>query len=264
MVRFPRQWLAALSFAVVAGCGGAGSWWVVAHMQQEAALTASSQAQAFAASVARTLAGQFENAVTHGAPLEQIPRTEAYLQKIQRSTPGVSQITLRDAEGRTLAATPVLSAEQMAQALATVAVAGRTAGVVEVQVATTQFAQQGWQHVAWLPVVVVLVAALTAALVAGGLGRSAHRAHALLHARLPPAMALKPLGSDEFAPHPDDDPWQAALHRLLQGDADIQDRLAEVESLAQEMLAVDFDGKLAPRIEAIRAHALRALDQGPV
>jgi len=77
-------------------------------------------------------------------------------------------------------------------------------------------------------------------------------------------MALKPLGSDEFAPHPDDDPWQAALHRLLQGDADIQDRLAEVESLAQEMLAVDFDGKLAPRIDAIRAHALRALDQGPV
>lgn len=85
--RSPQWLLAALSFVVVACLGGAGSLWVVMHLQHQAGQAASAQTQAFASSVARTLAGQFEHAVNHGAPLKQIPRVEVYLAKMQHSTP---------------------------------------------------------------------------------------------------------------------------------------------------------------------------------
>ena len=250
--------LAALSFVVVCCFGGAGSMWLVFQMQQHAALATSAQAHAFANSVARTLAGQFENAVNHGAPLEQIPRTEAYLEKIQRSTPGVSQITLKNAEGKTLATTQNRAVDQAAVASVPVVGPGQTVGAVEVQVTTTQFGQQKGLAIWLLPLAVVSLAALTAALVAWVVARAATRADALLNARLPHAMVLTPLAGNEFAEKPGDDPWQATLDRLLVGDAQLQDKLTSFENLAQEMLAVDFDDQLAPRIEAIRAHALRA------
>ena len=259
--RRPQWLLAALSFVVVACLGGAGSLWVVMHLQHQAGQAASAQTQAFASSVARTLAGQFEHAVNHGAPLKQIPRVDVYLAKIQRSTPGVSQITLKDEQGNTLAAAQNSAVEGNAVASVAIERAGQTVGSVSVQVATSAVGQQQTAVLWLLPAAVLAFAALTAGVVGWGLARSTMRAQALLTARLPQSTVLTPLADSDFVERPLDDPWQATLHCLLEGDAHLQDKLTTFENLAQEMLAVDFDGQLAPRIAAIRSQALRSLQQ---
>lgn len=257
--RSPQWLLAALSFLVVACLGGAGSLWVVMQLHQQAGQTASAQTHAFASSVARTLARQFEHAVNHGVPLKQIPRVEVYLAKIQRSTPGVSQITLKDEQGNTLAAAQNSAEEGNAVASVAIERADQTVGSVSVQVATTAVGQQQTTVLWLLPAAVLAFASLTAGVVGWGLARSTTRAHALLIARLPQSTVLMQPTDGDFAERPMDDPWQATLHSLLNGDARLQDKLTTFENLAQEILAVDFDDQLAPRIAAIRSQALRSL-----
>ena len=260
-IRDPRWLLAALSFAVICCFGGVGSFWAMFQMQKQAEAAASAHAQAFATSVARTLAGQFENAVSHGAPLNQIPRVGTYLENIQRATPGVSQIVLKDTHGKVFSITQVSTDGGTTKASVPISVHGKSAGTIEVEVAASQFGQQSGMLIWLLPVAIVAVATLTAALVAWGLMRGATRAQELLGSRLAPSMVLTPPAHNEFAEKTDDDPWQAMLHSLLEGDTRLQDKLTAFENLAQEILAVDFDDQLAPRIAAIRAHALRSLDQ---
>lgn len=182
------------------------------------------------------------------------------MQKCSTPHPGVSQITLKDEQGNTLAAAQNSAVEGNAVASVAIERTGQTVGSVSVQVATTAVGQQQ-TAVHWLlPAAVLAFAALTAGVVGWGLARSTLRAQALLTARLPQSTVLTPLADSDFVERLDD-PWQATLHCLLEGDAHLQDKLTTFENLAQEMLAVDFDGQLAPRIAAIRSQALRSLQQ---
>jgi hypothetical protein len=257
-----RWQLALMVFVVVSCCGGLGSWFVVQQMQDRAAGAVMADAQAFASAVARTLAGQFEKAVTHGAPLEQIPRVEAYLEKLQRSTPGVNRIALKGDKGQVLSAVQGNAAKLAAEGAAFISVEGRVVGAVQVEVAIEKFADPH-ASVAWLLFALVFaIAALCAAWVSVGLGGSASRAQGILIGRLADSSVLTSLSEEAFAAKPKEDPIQRALHELVEGESRLQDRLTEFENLAQEMLAVDFDDQLAPRIEAIRAKAVRSIKQG--
>lgn len=245
--------LAALFAFVVTGLLGAwGGSALIGQLQSSADERLHQDATRFAESVARGLASQYAKAGQYAIPLEQIPGNQIYLERVLRDTPGVVRIALVAADGRALfrAASPADQGGETQVGEATAPIAGTARALGEVRVRVSPGAM-GPVHSRWMfPVGVLIIALAAGALAAWGPGADLAARHRSLTQGL--AQGL----SNPVAVR--GDALDAALRALHEGETDITDKLAQLEALAEELLAVDFDDALAPEIGRVRDAARAA------
>lgn len=249
-----RWRVAALVFGTLLLVGVACAAWGLQQLQAQQTRAAQQHAQAMAESVAHTLAQQLGRAVRLGIPLDALPGLQPHLQQALQQQAALSGITLRLADGQPLLSVGTDSGQAVAQApiAGTGARQGPAAGSVQVNASGGRSASL--QQARWLAVLCVLgVAALSAALAACSVGARLERQRRLAWQQLTqtgvPALNIDRLGL----------PVAHGPLALLQALAAGQNALAEahqaLEAQAQELLAVDFDGHMQARIEAIRQDA---------
>lgn len=274
-----RALAALLAFVVTALVGGGGGQALIGTLQARADQRLQQDAAHFAESVARSLAAQYAKAGQHEIPFEQIPGNQTYLERVLRDTPGVVRIALTGPDGRVMfqawarGEAPTAAADA-GEAAVTVPGPAQSLGEVRVRVSPRALADRsaGWMFPAGLAV----IAAVAAALAGWGPGADIARRHRRLAdglvrgvaspSALVAATGAQPTQPSAAAPaappNAGGDALDAALRELHQGESRVHERLEQLESLAEELLAVDFDDTLAPQIARVREQALAAV-QGP-
>lgn len=204
--------------------------------------------------VARALALQFEKAARYGIPLKLLPGVEAYLDETLSRTPGLTRIVLRGPDGRELRSAVGASTGTDTVSMP-IQVDGIQMGQVDVVTTpttlSTAFADLN-RDAAIAVVACAVVGAGLAALFAGSsLARSRKRLAGLL--------AKTAVGEYDLGPPPSVLSFGAvgaAFRALREGARRIQERQAAVQAYAEEILTVDFDGRLRPEVERVRRKVL--------
>lgn len=247
---------AALVFAVLTAVGAACALWAVHELRSSSLQLARDDARALAQSVAQTLAQQLGRAVRLGIPLAELPGVAAYLQTTLQQRPALTHIAVEAADGSVLhgARSAVRSAPDQAGSVR-VAIGGAgdggTAGTVEVGVDAGVSVRRGLVQAAWQSAALVLgLAGLTAWLVAAGPGARMERQRRQVLQRLHCASAELPLQAEPAGLDADAAPGLPALAQALaRGDAQVLAARRAVQDYGQELLAMDFDGRLRADIE---------------
>lgn len=209
------------------------------------------------ASVAQTLAQQFEKAERFGIPLKLLPGVEAHLTATLAGTPGITQIVLRGPDGREIRSA---SGDDPGtdSTSAPVVVNGNTVATVEVATNPAAFAS-AFAGAGVKAAVAVFIFAVLAALAAGftaGL--------ALDHAEARLVAGLRRAAGGHFEPEGGGRPVRShgavgrAFRALAHGNRHVRDRRAVFDAYAEELLAVDFDGSVRPDVERLRREVLGA------
>lgn len=248
---------AALVFAVLAAVGAACALWAVHELRSSSLQLARDDARALAQSVAQMLAQQLGRAVRLGIPLAELPGVAAYLQTTLQQRPALTHIAVEAADGSVLhgARSAVRSAPDQAGSVR-VAIGGAgdggTAGTVEVGVDAGVSVRRGLVRAAWQSAALVLgLAGLAAWLAAAGPGARMERQRRQVLQRLHCASAelppqAEPAGLDAVAAAPG---LPALAQALARGDAQVLAARRAVQDYGQELLAMDFDGRLRADIE---------------
>lgn len=241
---------ALLAFVLTLGLGGAGAAWLVLREQAQLQELARQQAGEQAGAVGRTLARQFERAVRQGVPLQDVPGAQAELRRTLAVVPAVSAIALRDPGGRVLHEARDGAAANAVTVAVPVAVNGaEPVGRIEVTTAPAALAR-GLDGVWLATALAVLACAASAALVAAfAVGRVLQQRTE----RLAGWLAAAARGQAVALPllPPAGDALARAERAFAEGQARWQERQGAFDSYADELLAVDFDGDLRPRIASI-------------
>lgn len=244
-----RLLCALLAFLVVFFVGGIGSALLVGGFKARLEDAARRDARIMGDTVARSLSTQFEKAARYGIPLKLLPGVEAYLGDTLRQTPGLTRIVVRGPDGREIrsAIGPYQGTDTV---VSPISIDGISFG--QVDVTTTPVTLSGvLGSLEWRAGLAVIAAALVAAVVAGFYAGSAL---ARGRARLMSAMSAS-LVSSGHEPAPSiagQGALRAASQALAAGDRRVNARRAAFDASAEELLAVDFDGRLRLEIARIR------------
>ncbi|MBS7538325.1 hypothetical protein [Ancylobacter lacus] len=241
------------TFLLVALLGGAGAGFMVGRFNSTVEASAADDAAAIGTSVANALAQQFERAVSYGVPLEKIAGIRNYLSETADRIPGVARIVVRLASGKELRADSDSGNGDADRetVFAPLFVDGMNMGQIEVLTDASELTTPlAALRLLVVPLVglVALLAGLAAAF-AVGRGIDERRAVLLAHlnrnaeGRFGEGPAIPPLrGRDRIA---------RAFRALRLGEQHVVEQRAAVDSYAEELLVVDFDDRLRPRIETI-------------
>jgi len=255
-IRWARERFACALFAfsvtlVVGVCAAVVLLTGFKHRVEESARR---DAMVIGTTVARSLASQFEKAARYGIPLKLLPGVEAYLTSTLHQTPGLTRIILRGPDGREVrsAIGPVTGSDTVN---APVLVDGIQMGQVDVTTTPATLSNQFSELAKGTSIAVLLCAVLSAGLawvVAGnGLARSQERLLRLLarneSGEIDPGPPNSQSGRGVIA-----DAFQA----LGAGARRLGDRQATLQAYADELLAVDFDGRLRPDIRRVTREAM--------
>ncbi len=253
MVNKPLHWpLGLLALCLTLLIGGAGALWSLHQLRTTTERNAREDAQAMAESVAQTLALQISRAVRLGIPLGEIPGMPQYLQRALAQAPGLAAIAVQTADGQTLHTTarPKPSERNStAPARAAIQVQGRSVASVVVMTAPAAL-RPGLRSAYGLCALLVLAMALLSGwLAARGPGQRLERQRQQLLA----GLSGVPLPPDTALPEPSHGGMARALLALAEGQHQLQEQEAALQTYAQELLAVDFEQHLQAPIAAIVA-----------
>ena len=244
-----RLLCALLAFLVVLTVGGAASYVLVEGFTDRVEHAARRDARLIGDTVARSLASQFEKAARYGIPLKLLPGVEAYLADTLRQTPGLTRIVVRGPDGREVrsAIGPHEGTDTM---VARITIDGIPFGQVDVTTTPVTLSALldtlDWR--AGLTVVAgALLAAVAAGLYAGGALARGRR-------RLVKAMtaSLAPGAGEAVMPATGRGALRSAFQALGAGERRASARRNAFDAYADELLAVDFDGRLRLEIARIR------------
>ncbi|WP_029004092.1 hypothetical protein [Azorhizobium doebereinerae] len=234
--------------------GGVGGAVLVSGFKASVEETARRDVTVIGGSLARALAMQFEKAARFGIPLKLIPGVEGYLAQTLNQTPGIARIVVRGPDGREVrsAIGPLAGTDTVS---APIAVDGLALG--QVDVTTSPLAFSGTfaaltLQVAGAVLAFAAVAGIASGLVAGGALERRRQ-------RLAAAMAHNVAGELDGGPQSaaiGRSPVAQAFEALSRGARRVGDKWAAFQAYAEELLAVDFDGRLRPEVERIRREAL--------
>jgi len=238
-----------IAFMVVGIVGGAAGIVLMQWFKAEVEDTARRDARLIGETVARSLATQFEKASRFGIPLKLLPGVEPYLNETLNRTPGLTRIVLRGPDGREVrsAIGPLVGTDTV---VAPVSIDGVTFGQVAVTTtpATLSSVLSGLYWRAGLVVAAcACLSAIASAVLAGtnlANGRRRLAAALLATAQGKPRDPLPGAGGRG--------PLAAAFRALTSGERRTAEHRAAFDSYADELLAVDFDGRLRAEIEQIR------------
>ncbi|MFK8252753.1 hypothetical protein [Ancylobacter terrae] len=201
-------------------------------------------------SVARSLAMQYQKAVDYGIPLDALPGVQDQLADTLARTSGITRIALLTADGRELGAAGVAE-EGDDTVAAPIAQGGQ--GIARIEVATSPAALANAFATLRLGALAAVALASLAAALAGALlaGRSLARRSAEF------AATLAALAASRFAapvpPMPGAGRMAWSFRAFGERQREIRERRFAFDAYADELLAVDFDDRLRPEIERIRA-----------
>lgn len=255
-----RLLCAALAFLATTLFGGLGGGWLITTVQTRADQRLQLEATRFAESLARGLADQYAVG-EYGIALSEIPGSQPYLERLLRTTPGVTRIALLDRDGRTLHEALGPAGPGSGEAAAPVRAREGLLGQVQVRVSPGALSGSG---PLWLFPLGLLALALTAAgIAAWGPGADLARRHEQL---------MRALGRQGTDPDPglgspmnsraSHDALEEALLAVRGEQQQLDDQRLALEALAEELLAVDFDDALAPEIAELRTQVHEALPAG--
>ncbi len=242
------------AFVLTLLVGGTAGAVLISGFKASVEDTARRDVTVIGSSLARALAQQFEKAARYGIPLKLLPGVEAYLSQTLNQTPGIARIVLRGTDGRDVrsAVGPLTGTDTVSAAIT---VDGLAVGQVEVTTSPTAFSgafgDVGLQ-VAGAVALCAAVAGVLAGVVAGGALERRRR-------RLVVAMARNLAGELDGGPPAigmGRGPVGQAFAALASGTRRVGEKWAGFQSYAEELLAVDFDGRLRPEVERIRREAL--------
>lgn len=204
--------------------------------------------------VARALALQFEKAARYGIPLKLLPGVEAYLDETLSRTPGLTRIVLRGPDGRELrsAVGPSSGTDTVSMPIQ---VDGIQMGQVDVVTTPTTLSTAFADLNRDAAIAVVVCAGVGAGLAALFAGSSLARSRR----RLADMLAKTAAGEYDLGPPPSVFSFGAvgaAFRALREGARRIQERQGAVQAYAEEILTVDFDGRLRPEVERVRRKVL--------
>lgn len=241
-------------FLVTLLVGGIAVTLLLSGFRQRVENEARRDATLIGTTVARSLASQFEKAARFGIPLKLLPGVEAYLDETLSRTPGLTRIVLRGPDGRELrsAVGPATGTDTVSMPIQ---VDGIPMGQVDVVTTpttlSTAFADLNRDAIICV-LACSLVGAGAGALFAGSsLDRSRRRLAGLL--------GKTAVGDFDLGPPPAVLTFGAvgaAFRALRQGARRVLDRQAAVQAYAEEILTVDFDGRLRPEVERVRRQVL--------
>lgn len=245
------------AFLITLLAGGIAAGSLITTYRAQVEESARRDALVIGASVARSLAQQFEKAARFGIPLKLLPGVEAYLTETLSGTPGITQIVLRGPDGRELRAA-IGAAPGVDSTSAPVTVDGLTVATIEV--ATNPAAlSSGFDAVTVQATLAVLICAALAALAAGvSVGLALDRSEARL------TRALQRAIDNDFETEPGTSGRALAgygavgraFRALAHGNRHVRERRGVFEAYAEELLAVDFDGSIRPDVERISKEVL--------
>ncbi len=242
------------AFALTLLVGGIAGALLISGFKARVEETARRDVTVIGASLARSLAQQFEKAARFGIPLKLIPGVESYLSQTLNQTPGIARIVLRGPDGREVRSAIGPAAGQD-MTTAAISVDGLAVGQVDVTTSPSAFSgafgDLGLQ-VAGAVLVCAALAGIIAGTVAGGALDRRRR-------RLVVAMARNVAGELDGGPQAamlGHGPVGQAFDALARGARRVGEKWAGFQAYAEELLAVDFDGRLRPEVERIRREAL--------
>ncbi|MCK9516902.1 MAG: hypothetical protein WCZ18_11235 [Ottowia sp.] len=245
-----------LVLCVVLVVGGACTAWALRHLERASAQTAQQDARALAASVAQVAAQQLARALRFGIPLQELPGLPSYLQAALDGQPALAGMGIQLPDGATLHAVGRQAGATAPDVQVPIIDPGRAGGVQGGFVWVRTDARNGaslqrarWQ--AWLGL--LLIALLAAAVAALSIGRRLERQRRLLWQHLA-GQGAAPLQATQLGLSVAHGPL-ALLHALAQGEQTLRAQRQALDADAQELLSVDFDGQLRPRVERIRQQA---------
>ncbi|HSI40303.1 MAG TPA: hypothetical protein VLA00_07105 [Xanthobacteraceae bacterium] len=246
-----RTVLACMAFAFlsVAVLSGAAAFLLVAHFEREVQDGARRELGIIGASVARSLAQQYDKAVRYGIPLEALPGIGEHLAATLDAADGLTRIALIGADGRRLGVAERNAADGDT---AVAAIEANGTAVARIEVVTSPAALTGAFDAFRLTAVAAVAAASLAAALAGlFVGRHLARREAAF------ADTLTLLATTRFAAPvpalPSHGPVALAFHRFEDAQRALRERRLAFDAYADELLAVDFDERQRPEIAGIRA-----------
>jgi hypothetical protein len=248
---------ALLAFVLTLGLGGAGGAWLVLREQARLEQLARRDAAEQAGAVARMLARPFERAARQGTPLAAVPGADADLRRTLAVVAAVSAITVRDAGGQVLhQARKDAPGDGATVTVPIAANGGEPAGRIDVVTAPAALARS--LEGVWVATLLAVLACAAGA--AGAAALAVGRPLQRRTERLAGWLAAAARGEAVALPHlpPADDALARAEQAFAEGQARWQEGQAAFDGYAEELLAVDFDGDLRPRIQGI-ARDVRAL-----
>ncbi|MGU3494997.1 hypothetical protein ACLBXM_13220 [Xanthobacteraceae bacterium A53D] len=205
-------------------------------------------------SLARSLATQFEKAARYGIPLKLIPGVDVYLTQTLSQTPGIARIVVRGPDGREVrsAIGPIAGTDTQTAAIS---VDGLAVGQVDVTTTPIAFGNAFEvleMQVAAAAGLFAALAGIVSGLMAGGALERRRRRFAAVMARniagdLDSGPASAGIGRSAVA---------QAFEALSRGARRLGEKAAAFQAYAEELLAVDFDGRLRPEIERIKRETL--------
>lgn len=237
-----------IAFMVVGIVGGAAGIVLMQWFKAEVEDTARRDARLIGETVARSLATQFEKASRFGIPLKLLPGIEPYLNETLNRTPGLTRIVLRGPDGREVrsAIGPLVGTDTV---VAPVSIDGVTFGQVAVTT-TPATLSSVLSELYWRAGLVVAACACLSAIASAVLAGTnlANGRRRLATALLTTAQGKR----RDPLPGGGRGPLAAAFRALMSGERRIAEHRAAFDSYADELLAVDFDGRLRAEIEQIR------------
>ncbi len=251
---------AVFAFMTVLVIGGGAGMMVVNGFKAQVQETARRDAKIIGETVARSLAGQFEKAARFGIPLKLLPGVETYLAETMARTPGLTRIVVRGPDGREVrsAIGPVTGLDTV---IAPILVDGIPLGQVDVTT-TPATLSSVLGSLNWRTGYTVLVCAVLSGVAAAfTAGTSLTRGRK----RLARALSASAAGNPESAlsgASQGQGVIAAAFSALVTGERQQANRRAAFLGYAEELLAVDFDGRLRAEIERIRREAAAKPQQG--
>ncbi|MGB3277464.1 MAG: PP2C family protein-serine/threonine phosphatase [Castellaniella sp.] len=246
-----RVWLrdAAGGFLIVLAVAGLVSGILLGRLQETVAFAVQEQSRDLATSVGRALGRQFVRAAQLGIPLDAIPAISRSLEGTLEYEPQLTLIELTDASGNILGIARRTDAGSAASAITELNVGTQRIGTLKVEAAPPVLSGS---HAAlltgmgWLVLPLALLGGLCTALHGARLRRHRRALQALLERAPADLIASVP------GPRPDTRYILGQAWDSLQAvAASVARQRADLAHQAESLLAVDFDGRARPRLEAL-------------
>lgn len=240
--------LAALIVGLLGTLIVAGS---VRLVERRAATLLRQEAAAAATTLGHALGRQFSHAVDIGIPLNQIPAVPAYLRTMLSRIPSVQWVVVRDGQGHELYAAGArqrVAAVQVERVSVPIRRHGNAIGSVQVMAtAASVGATLSWLY--RFTVLAVLIAAIVSGVLVAGL---VYRGLVLPERSLRSALERVAGGDFGLPQAAAGNDITVAVFRALTGFCErVNDCYRDLAARAAELRAIDFDGSLARRIDAV-------------
>jgi hypothetical protein len=241
-----RLWLPALVVAAVVAIATAlGSHLLLETGLRRSTPTLEEATRTGASAVGQAVAGQFAHALSLGIPLEKLPGIEPYLQRIAETSPQVDGLALLDGAG-----TPIASTGDDIDGVGFPIDAGGTKATLIVT-AGSPLIDEAIPRLR----VALLLASLLTGLVAGGIvaGFIAFHRDPIRHRLLEDMESVAAGDFRVSAPSADGGPLSEAARTLVRGMDKVKAARRNLVEAVATIRAIDFDGSLGRRVEAIVA-----------